>query len=437
MSEGHPGLGGQPPLRILVYGLNYAPEPIGIGKYTHEMCEWLRGRGHAIRVVTSYPHYPEWQVEGPHGSRGYRRETYNGVDVVRCPIYVPRKPSGSKRLLSHALFAASSAPVLVSTALKFRPDVVFTVAPSLLNAPVALLGGKLSRSHRWLHVQDFEVDSAFELGILSGSRWRRLAETIECKLLSGFDRVSSISPKMVERLGRKGTSKTRTIEFRNWVDTSFICPQPRMTALRAELGLTADHTVALYSGSMSLKQGLETVVAAANQLAAPRPDIAFVLCGNGPVRQKLEELARGSTNIRFLDLQPQDRLAELLATGDVHLLPQKAEVADLVLPSKLGPMLASARPVVAMAASGTQLAEEIADAGIVIPPDQPTALADALTALADDADLRAKLGAAGRAYSQSRWSIQPILEGFERHLLALADREHFGRPVNLVTRDIR
>lgn len=302
---------------------------------------------------------------------------------------------------------------------RFRPDVVFTIAPSLQTAPAGLLAARLFGAKAWLHIQDFEVDSAFSLGILSGGTLRRAAEGCERTLLRRFDRVSTISAKMMERLADKGVAEENRIESPNWVDTAIVHPQDRMTLIRTELGLKPDTVVALYSGSMTLKHGLETVVEAARALQQPQPNLMFVFCGAGAIRNDLIEWTRGLPNVRFLGLQPAERLSELLSTADIHLLPQRAEVADLVLPSKLAPMLASGRPVLTMAAPGTQLATEIEGAGIVIPAGDPAALTAALTQLAGDVSLRQRLGETARNQAVRRWDMQAILRRLEAALDAL------------------
>lgn len=406
-------------MKILVYGINYAPEPIGIGKYTHEMCEWLAGRGHRVKVVTSYPYYPDWKINPSYNNVAYSAEEQHGVGVIRCPLYIPSHPTWKRRLPHYLSFLGSSGPVALWQALTFRPDVVFTIAPSFMVVPAAIAAARLSGARSWLHIQDFEIDAAFQLGITSGSALKTGAEWLERKLLARFDRVSTISAKMLERLVAKRVPRARTIEFRNWVDTSAIRPQGRMGSLRRELGLAPDTLIAMYSGSMALKQGLDTLVDAARLLEQQKPGIAMVLCGNGATRDDLVRRSNGLRNIRFLDLQPAERLSELLSVADIHLLPQRTEVADLVLPSKLGAMLASGRPVVAMAEPGTQLAAEVEGAGLAIPAGDPQALVDALVRLADDPSLRERLGGAARVAAKARWDMQTILGDVERSLHAL------------------
>ncbi|MDX6805764.1 WcaI family glycosyltransferase [Terrihabitans rhizophilus] len=408
-------------MRLLVVGINYTPELTGIGKYTGEMCAWLAGRGHDVRVITAPPHYPSWQIGEGYDGRGYRREQRDGVEIVRCPIYVPADPRGAKRIASGASFAVSAFPVAVREARRLRPDVVVGIAPSLMSAGPALAAAALSGARSWLHVQDFEVDAAFTLGVVKGRLAQSAALHVERALLRRFDAVSTISPRMVEGLMRKGVSPDRVRELRNWVDTDAVRPLDRMTGYRAELGLTREHVVALYSGSMAAKQGLEHLAPTARRMALARPELIFLLCGTGFMKPVLMDAMAGLPNVRFLDLQPLDRLPELLATADIHLLPQRSEIMDLVMPSKLPPMLASGRPVVAMAAERTQVAVEALGRGLVVPPGDEAAFSHALSRLAADADLRRRLGEEGRARALAHWSRDPLLLAFEEELSGLAE----------------
>jgi colanic acid biosynthesis glycosyl transferase WcaI len=407
------------PLRVLVVGLNYAPDFIGIPKYTTELCEDLVRRGHTVEIITAPPYYPAWLV--PAEYRGaWRSEIRNGVKVIRCPLYVPPQPNGLKRLLHHISFAASSLPAAVGAAFRLRPDVVFAVAPSLMSAPTALLAAKLSGAKSWLHIQDFEVDAAFELGMLKGEAARRWAERLESALLSAFDRVSTISESMRRLLLRKGVRDDVALEVRNWVDVETIKAWPSSdTAYRRELRIPSDHIVALYSGNMAGKQGLETLGDVARILDEAGAKVTLMLCGQGPLRGVLEAACADRGNVRFLDLQPIEKLPELLATADIHLLPQRAEAADLVLPSKLTGMLASGRPVVAMAEAGTGLSVEVEGCGLTVAPGNAEAMAEAINHLLDNAEERARFGIASRQRAEQRWRMSAVIDGFEAQLKRL------------------
>jgi len=410
-------------MKLLVVGLNYAPDFIGIPKYTTELCEELARRGHEVSVVTAPPYYPAWQV--PAAYRGFwRSEKLNGVQLIRAPIYVPKNPLGLTRLLHHLSFAVTSLPSAVLLALMKRPDMVLAVAPSLMSAPTALIAAKLSGARSWLHIQDFEVDAAFELGMLKGQVARRWAERLERALLLSFDRVSTISASMRRLLLRKGVMEGAALEVRNWVDVDAVMAWPSSnTTYRDSLKIPADHAVALYSGNMAGKQGLETLAQVAAQLEARSAKVTLLLCGQGPLKGVLQAACAERTNVRFLDLQPIERLSELLATADIHLLPQRAEAADLVLPSKLTGMLASGRPVIAMADVGTGLALEVEGCGLVVPPGDGVAMADAVIRLVQHDALRHELGGAARRRAEDAWQMSGVIDRVEANIGILLNRE--------------
>ncbi len=420
-------------MRILIYGLNAAPELTGIGKYTGEMSSWLAARGHVVHLVTAPPYYPAWSIQ-PGFRNIYRTEHPEpNLTVHRCPLYVPRVPSGLKRMLHLASFALSSTPVALLQA-THQPDIVFTVEPTFFGAPSALLAASLARAPAWLHVQDFEVDAAFDLGLLPAhGPVHNLALNLERLFTRAFDRVSSISHTMVARAVAKGVPRTHANLFPNWVDTGAIHPIPPSTPnpIRRELGLTGK-TVLLYSGNMGNKQGLEILAPLAAAFApsgsAADPSLHFLFCGDGAFRPQLEALVQHLPNVTLLPLQPLERLNHLLNAADVHLLPQRAGAADLVMPSKLTGMLSSGRPVLATALPGTRLADVVlgpapdAGLGLITPPEDLPALQAAVAHLASNAGLRTHLGHNARAYAVEHLSREQILLRLERDLHSLHQR---------------
>ncbi|WP_250465403.1 MULTISPECIES: glycosyltransferase WbuB [unclassified Caballeronia] len=409
-------------MRILIYGLNYAPELTGTGKYTAEMAEALAAGGHEVRVVCAPPYYPEWKVGEGYRSWLHRIESRKGVRVWRAPLWVPKKPSGAKRMLHLASFALASMPALAAH-VAWRPHIVMSIAPSLANAPGALALARLTGARSWLHIQDFEVDAAFDLGLLKNARASRMALGFERWLMKHFDVVSSISDKMVDRAVRKGVELTRVFHLPNWVDTGAIFPLDRPSEFRRELGIGEHTGVVLYSGNMGAKQGLEVLADAAAALAS-RDDIVFVFCGNGATKAELQKRCAGLKNTRFMCLQPVERLNELLNLADVHVLPQRGDVADLVMPSKLTGMFASSRAVIAMAHGGTELYEAVNGRGVVIKPESAKDLTDAIEMLIGDPELRASHGEQGRLFAQERLSPASVFARLEDRLISL-----IGKPV--------
>lgn len=412
-------------MKILLYGINFSPELTGIGKYTGEMVACLAEQGYEVRVVTAPPYYPEWKLRQGYCNRwSCRADSY--LRVYRCPLWVPANPSGIKRLLHLGSFALASLPVMLRQVV-WRPDAVWVVEPPLFCAPIALLVARLSRARAWLHIQDYEVDAAFDLGLIKGKQVRRCVERGERWLMQRFDVVSTISQRMLARAHDKGVAASALRFFPNWVDLSpfALLPDDAVAAYRRELGIADSAVVALYSGNMGGKQGLELLADAA-RFCAVNPNIVFVFCGDGAGRADLVIRCIGLSHVRWLDLQPVERLPVLLKMADIHLLPQRADAADLVMPSKLTGMLASARPVVATANSGTELDGVVNGAGVesqmcglTVPPGDAEAFASAIMRLAADGALRDRLGKAGHAYAQQHLDKEAVLRQFEADLNAL------------------
>ena len=396
--------------RVLIIGLNYAPEPVGIGPYTQGLAQALAETGAKVSAVVAKPYYPQWKVAPGYAGGGWCREQDGPVDVTRCPIYVPAQPSGFKRIIHLASFMASALVPALRTVLdrRTRPDLVVAVAPALLGVLTAWLAARLAGARLWIHVQDFEVEAALATELMQETGVAaRLARWAENRLLRLGDRVSTISPQMCARLVAKGIAPDRVFEMRNWADARFAPDPAGAAAIRTEWGLEG-RIVTLYSGNIARKQGIEVLVEAA-RLLEHRSDIAFVICGEGPNRAGLERLSAGLDNIQLHDLQPASRMGAMLTMADLHLLPQIAGAADLVLPSKLTNMLASARPVVATTEPGTGLHAEVDGCGLVTSPGDAAALAQAITTLADDPVRRAELGKAAAVRAVQRWSKPTII----------------------------
>lgn len=407
-------------MRILLHGINYSPELTGIGKYTGEMAEWLASKGHQLRVVTAPPYYPAWRVRADYSPWRYQVED-GPIKVFRCPLFVPEAPSAFSRLIHLLSFMLSSLPVMIGQ-VAWRPDIAITVEPAFFCTLTTLLAANLAGAASWLHVQDFEIDAGFEMGFLpEGVGVAKMAYRLERWIMRKFGSVSTISPRMVAQLEQKGVDRGKALLFPNWVDISMIHPLDRVSALRTKLGLGANKVVLLYSGNMGMKQGLELLPMLA-QWFAPDPRVHFIFCGDGALRPQLEQAVSGLSNVTMLPLQPVDALNDLLNAADVHLLPQRADAADLVMPSKLTGMLASGRPVIATAARGTQVATAIQGCGIAVEPGDVKGVIDAVSKLAASAILRRELGVNARIHAVEHLGKDRVLQRFEQQLRDLTGR---------------
>lgn len=342
-------------MKILLYGLNYAPELTGIGKYSGEMCEWLAENGHDVRVICAPPYYPEWQVDKAYSNWQYQSESRNKVTVLRCPLFVPKKPKTLSRLLHLISFALSSLPVIFAQGF-WKPDVVICIEPAFFCVPATLLFSKLCGSKSVLHIQDFELDAMLGLGLGSSGIVARFAGQIERWFMRRFDAISTISYSMLRNAEHKTGQPEKLFYFPNWVDTDFLKPGADAALFRQIWAIPETTRVVLYSGNMGRKQGLEIVLQAANQLRL-EPDLLFIMVGSGAAQAELMDLAKQMDlpNLKFYLLQPYENLPALMALADIHLVVQKKGAADTVLPSKLTTILAVGGECVITAEANTEL----------------------------------------------------------------------------------
>lgn len=406
-------------MKIAIISINYHPDLTGISVYTTGLAESLARDGDKVDVYTAFPYYPQWQKSVAHEWLWYWVEDINGVKVRRHYLYVPGRPSALRRMIHELSFVFSAT---LGYLLGPRADVTVIVSPSLfLGIPIALLA-RLKGSASLFHVQDLQPDAAVDLGMLRPGPITNFFFWIERLTYRLCDRVSTISEGMRHRVAEKGVPNDKIALLRNWANDDQVHVLPRDTELRREWGLDGKFVV-LYSGNMGVKQGLGDLLECAEALRAER-DVAFVIVGDGGEKEVLVDLARrqGLDNVQFQPLQSMERLGELLATADVAVIPQKAGVADIVMPSKLANILASGRPVVAAAAVGTELARILVDGdcGRVVPQGDPVRMAEVILDLHDDHELCARLGANGRRYMEAHLNRSSVVAQFRGELLALA-----------------
>jgi colanic acid biosynthesis glycosyl transferase WcaI len=314
------------------------------------------------------------------------------------------------------------------------------VEPSFFCIPTALLVSRLCQAKSWLHIQDFEIDAGFGLGMLPNLKLlRHLLLSFERHSMNRFHKVSTISERMLERLILKGVRPDKTILFPNWVDTSQIYPLSRKKTLRASLGFDENTILVLYAGTMASKQKLELIVQAAQSLQ-DIPNIQFLLAGEGPRKKVLVEMVQtlALRNVHFLPLLPIADFNRLLSTADIHILLQINSLADLMMPSKLPGMMASGKPIIATADPESAIGKEIlaSECGVLVPPNELETLVEAIHQLADDPYQRYLYGCNGRRYAELYLGKEVVLESAYCAFLSLL-RKSQQLPENRVTTTVK
>lgn len=408
-------------MKLLLYGLNYAPEVTGIGKYSGEMCEWLLGSNtnNEIKVVTAPPYYPAWEVSSEY-KNWFGVESLNGVDVYRAPLFVPKSPTTLTRIL-HLLSFSLSSLVQLTKLVSWRPHVVVNVVPTLFTTFNAWVFSRLTGSKLIVHIQDFEGDAMFGLGMAQKGLLPKIWNRLELFLLRRADMVSTISNAMIANAHKKGIEPSKTCLIPNWseLDRFQNVNESHVIKLRENLAIPFEKKVILYSGNIGKKQGLGLILDLA-ELKKDQDDWVFVIVGEGAAKNELVDLAevRELKNVLFYPLQPYESLPALLSLADVHLVIQSPGVADAVLPSKLTNILAVGGNAVITTHEKTEMglmAAKFKGICVAVKPEDSESL---LTGIEHALKMK-RPNQIAIEYSQKNLSKNQILKKFETTVLSL------------------
>jgi GT2 family glycosyltransferase/glycosyltransferase involved in cell wall biosynthesis len=393
-------------LDVLILSSYYWPETAGNAPYVTGLAEHLAARGHGVTVATGFPHYPEWR-SSPRGVLGVR-ESHNGVEIRRRRHYVPKEQSAFTRAVYEA-----SLTTLGATALPRRaPDAIIGVSPTQTGAVLARVAAGAYRRPYGLVFQDLQGPGALQSGVEVGRRIASVVERTEVGVARGAAAVGVIAAGFRSYFELHGIPSDRIHDLPNWSLGALPTEAPGTT--RQRLGWSEGEFVCLHAGNMGHKQGLENLLHAAALVEDPA--VRIVLAGGGNERSKLEALAAELrlTNVSFLPSQPTGLYESMLCAADVLLVNQRAAVGEMSLASKLTSYFMAARPVLAAVHERSETAREIerAGAGVLVAPDDPAALAAAITQfrLSGDAEV---LGARGRAYAEQHLSASAVLDRYE------------------------
>lgn len=405
-------------MNLLVLCPHFAPDLAPTGEVMTQIAHQLVERGHRLHVVTSLPWYVHHAVEPEWKGAYVLHEDTDWGRITRVHPFPTDKRNIPARALGFAGFTGLGG--LAALVSRSRPDAVLAMSPPLT---LGAAGWAAARAHRVpfvFNIQDVFPDVAVELGAITDPRVIAVASWLERETYLRADAVTVLSDDLRSNVvakisGRRGAAgdpgKVRVIP--NFIDTTWIRPMERENAYRREHGLTGKQVV-MYAGNVGFSQSLDLVLAAASHLAHD-PDVVFVINGGGSARPSLEQAAAGLPNVRFVDMAPKERLPEVAAAADVHVVPLKAGLARSSVPSKLYTILAAGRPVVASVDPGTEVANtvEAAGAGLAVPPDDAEAFTKAVVRLVQAPEEAMTMGDAGRRFVERWASPAAVAESYE------------------------
>lgn len=385
------------PHAVVLLGLNYSPEPTGIAPYTAGLAARLADSGFEVDALVAHPHYPEWAIKKGYG-QWLATERSGGVRIRRHLHYVPRSPRGIRRLLSELSFG-----LRLISARWGSPEVVIAVSPSLFATAMATLRLRLTRSQSRLvvWVQDIYTLGLSETGE-GGGLVGHLTRWVEAWTLRAADSVVVIHSRFAEYVADElGVEPKNVTVIRNWSHLPNMEPVATEDARKA-LGWPADVPLAVHTGNMGVKQGLENVIDAARLADERNASVHFILVGDGGERRKLQNYAQGVSRVTFQAPLSDSAYQLALSAADVFLVNEKPGVSAMAVPSKLTSYFHAGRPIVAATDSSGIAASEIVDSrsGVVVPAGDPSALLNAVLDMDSTASHSALYGRNGQEYRE-------------------------------------
>jgi colanic acid biosynthesis glycosyl transferase WcaI len=376
-------------MKVILWGINYSPEATGIAPFNAELAEYLARQDFDISVVTGFSYYPHWRKSPADRWRLFRTERINGVKVFRCAQYVPSKVSTVRRIVHELSFGLSS---LLRVLVLPRANLYIVISPPLFLGACAWIVTLLKRSRFVFHVQDLQPGAAVGLGMVKGRGFIRALYALERFAYRHAAAVSGISGGMMDELQRKGVPAQKRIYFPNWLRTTSPFAAWR-GEFRRRFDIPSDHLLAVYSGNLGRKQGIDILLETAQRLdGAP---VTLVIAGAGAEREGLVErvAAQNLPNLRLLPLLEDAEYALMLADADVGLITQASGTGQYFFPSKLLTLLQVGLPVATVADADSELARAVGEGGfgLNIQPGQSGELATVLLRMASDPDFRKRL----------------------------------------------
>ncbi len=388
-------------MRILFISHYFPPEVNAPASRTHEHCRQWVADGHDVTVITGVPNHPAGAIFDGYRNAWLQEDEIDGVRVIRTWMFLAANAGFAKRILNYVLFGFTA--ILASRYVP-KPDIVVATTPQFFCGLAGALIARLKRRPFVLEVRDLWPKSIVELGQLPEGRILGLLEWLEGWLYRSAAGIVVNTRAFIDHITEKGYPRNKIEIVYNGIDPAKFRPRPPSESLRAEHGLAERISVA-YIGTLGLAHGLETVIDTAAALK-DRPEIVFLLIGDGAERARLEALLepRKLTNVRILGLQPRETMPDWIASIDILLVCLRdLPVFETVIPSKIFEFLAQERPVIVAARGEIRRMTEAAQAGWIVDPENPELLAKTIETVIQQPEEAARRSRAGRHWVEKEF----------------------------------
>ena len=398
-------------MNILIIAPYYTPDLGPSAPLFSMLSKALLQRGHQVTVVAMVPHYPSGQVLPAYRGKWIQKTVEQGVKVVRIGIPSIDRKKLSKRLVQFAYYQIGA--TLASFNQKF--DAAIITAPFVTSLLPFIRHGIMRHKPIIMSIHDVYPDVGIKLGVFKHKLLIATVGWLESFCLKHSTCVRILSDSFRPGVRALGVPDNKITIIYDWVDTELIQPFPKDNAFSRENHLS-DKFVVLYAGNIGLSQGLEHILAAA-ELLSDQDNMRFVFVGDGAGKEYLQTQSRHRklSNVQFIPFQPRERLPEVLASADISLIILRRGIGFDSLPSKTYSIMASGRPIVVSIDEESETWKLInkADAGVWVPPENPSRLADAILTLKQDTNLSKHLGHNGRIWAEQNHSPQNAAAQFE------------------------
>jgi len=362
-------------MRILLISQWFDPEPTFKGLL---FAKQLQSMGHQVQVITGFPNYPGGKVYPGYRIRLFQREMMDGVEVLRVLLYPSHDQSAQKRLLNYLSFMLSATVIGLSKARK--ADVIYAYHPPLTTGIAAAIIGKLCGIPMVCDIQDLWPDTLAATGMMDNKRVLSAVQRACGWVYGQASHLTVLSPGFKTRLEQRGVPEAKISVIPNWADEAQLKLDKRPFD-GAEWGLEHRFNV-IFAGTMGKAQKLESVLEAAQQLESSHPEIQFVFVGGGIEVPRLQELARGRSNVLFLPRMTVAEVGRVLAWADALLVHLKDDsLFEITIPSKTQAYMAVGKPILMAVKGDAADLVRSADAGVIALPENAASLVESVLEL--------------------------------------------------------